>query len=298
VETGEAFSHPALWHDDTWGDGSHERRAFAVRATKYDDGFVVIYHEVSDDVVVGELRELALEEERSRSQELRDLDASRFSLMAAVTHDLRTPLAGIVGLSWLLESDWESMAEETRREYVRDIVRSGEDLDRRITSVLEHLKVETGRYEVDLEVCDVGEELAGAIDRMALMLESYRIVFDVPEDTPVWADRTAFARVAENLLSNAVKYSPEGTSVTVRAERVESAVVVSVIDEGPGISEEDAQRVFQQFERLESGRRVAHGNGVGLSAVRQLVELMDGKVWVEPNAGRGSAFRFALPLAA
>ena len=76
------------------------------------------------------------------------------------------------------------------------------------------------------------------------------------------------------------------------------AAQVSVIDEGPGISEEDAQRVFQQFERLESGRRVAHGNGVGLSAVRQLVELMDGKVWVEPNAGRGSAFRFALPLAA
>jgi signal transduction histidine kinase len=284
VETGEAFSHPALWHDGTWGDGNRERRAFGVRATKSDDGFVVIYHEVTDDLIP--------------SQQLRDVDASRFALMAAVTHDLRTPLAGIVGLSWLLDSDWETMTEETRREYVRDIVRSGEDLDRRITSALEHLKCETGRYEVDLEVCDVGEELAGAIDRMALMLESHRIVFDVPDDTLLWADRAAFARVAENLLSNAVKYSPEGTNVTVRAERVESAVVVSVIDEGLGISEEDAQRVFQQFERLDSGRRVAHGNGVGLSAVRQLVELMDGKVWVEPNAGRGSAFRFALPLAA
>jgi signal transduction histidine kinase len=289
VDSGEAYEHPSLWFGE---------RAFDVRITKSGDGCVVVAREVTEDLIVSELRELALQEERSLSQQLRDLDASRAALIAAVTHDLRTPLTGIVGLSWLLENDWDEMDEATRREYVRDIVRSGEDLDRRITSVLEHLKIESGRYEVELEMLDVGEELAGAIDRMTLMLEPYRVVFDVPEDTAVWADRTGFARVAENLLSNAVKYAPTGTTVTVRAAEEGEAVVVSVIDEGPGISEADAQRVFEQFERLESGRRVAHGNGVGLSAVRQLVELMDGRVWVDPNPDRGSAFRFALPKAA
>jgi signal transduction histidine kinase len=289
VETGETFEHPSMWLDSA---------AFDVRVTKWNDGVVVMAREITEDVIVAELRELALEDERSLVQRLRDLDASRASLIAAVTHDLRTPLAGIIGLSWLLDSDWDGMDEATRREYVRDIVRSGEDLDRRITSVLEHLKVETGQYEVDLEPCNVGEELAGVVDRMALMLEPYRVVFDVSDDATVLADRSAFARVTENLLSNAVKYAPQGTNVIVQAVRDGEIVVVSVIDEGPGISEEDAVRVFHQFERLESGRAVAHGNGVGLAAVRQLVELMDGRVWVEPNPGRGSAFRFALPAAA
>jgi signal transduction histidine kinase len=298
VDTGEPYTHPALWFEDTYRKGRPARRAFDLRATRSGDGVVVVKREVTEEVIVAELRELALQEERSLTQRLRDLDASRAALIAAVTHDLRTPLAGIVGLSWLLEADWESMEEETRREYVRDIVRSGEELDRRITSVLEHLKVETGSYEVDLEVCDVGEELAGAVDRMALMLAPYRVVFEVPEDTKVIADRTALARVAENLLSNAVKYSPQGTSITVRATSDADCVVVSVVDEGPGISEEDATRVFRQFERLESGRQTAYGNGVGLAAVRQLVELMHGRVWVEANAPQGSAFRFALPIAA
>lgn len=289
VDTGEPFGHPSLW------DGE---RCFDLRVTKSGDGVVAISREVTEDAIVDELRELALQQERNVTQKLRELDNSRAALIAAVTHDLRTPLAGIVGLSWLLDSDWDGMSEATKREYVRDIVRSGEELDRRITSVLEHLKVETGRYEVDLETCNVGDELAGAIDRMSLMLERYTVVFDVPEDAYVRADRTALARVAENLLSNAVKYAPENTRVTVRAEASDDTVVISVIDEGPGISEEDAQRVFQQFERLESGKRVAYGNGVGLSAVRQLVELMEGSVWVEPNEGPGSAFRFALPVAA
>ena len=293
VETGEPFVHPAMWR----GADAGQRRAFEVRATKWGDGLVVNSREVTDDVILAELRELALEQERSVSQQLRELDMSRAALIAAVTHDLRTPLAGIVGLSWLLDSDWEEMDETTKREYVRDIVRSGEELDRRITSVLEHLKVETGRYEVELETCNVGDELAGAIDRMSLMLERYTVVFEVPEDAYVRADRTALARVFENLLSNAVKYAPEQTRVTVRAEASDDTVVISVIDEGPGISDEDAQRVFQQFERLESGKRVAYGNGVGLSAVRQLVELMDGSVWVERNDERGSAFRVALPVA-
>jgi signal transduction histidine kinase len=131
---------------------------------------------------------------------------------------------------------------------------------------------------------------------MSLMLQPYRVVFDVPTDTRVLADRTALARVAENLLSNAVKYAPQGTTITVHTASDGDCVVVSVVDEGPGISEEDATRVFRQFERLESGRQVAYGNGVGLAAVRQLVELMDGQVWVEANPERGSAFRFALPI--
>ncbi|HVT77749.1 MAG TPA: ATP-binding protein, partial [Acidimicrobiales bacterium] len=291
------YVHPSLWRVRDRGDGVTERRACEVRVTKSGDMVVVVSRDVTEDLIVAGLRELALEQERSITQQLRELDASRAALIAAVTHDFRTPLTGIVGLSWLLDTDWDDMEEATRREYVRDIVRSGEELDRRITSVLEHLKLETGRYEIELEICNVGDELAGAIDRMGIMLEAYTVAFEVPEDALVVADRTAFARVVENLLSNAVKYAPPATRVTLRAEREDNAVVVSVIDEGPGISEEDAQRVFQQFERLESGRRVAHGNGVGLSAVRQLVELMDGRVWVEPNEGRGSAFRFALPAA-
>ena len=285
IATGEPYAHAALWHGGA---------VFEVHASRADDGVVAVYRDITEDVIVSELRELALAEQRSLTRQLRDLDDSRSALIAAVTHDLRTPLTGIVGLGWLLDSDWEAMDEVTRRDYVRDIVRSGEELDRRITSVLEHLKVESGRFEVELEPCDVGEELAGAIDRMTLMLEPYQIVFAVPDDTVVRADRMAFARVVENLLSNAVKYAPAASTVTLRAAREGDTVVVSVEDEGPGVSAEDALRVFQQFERLESGRRVAYGNGVGLAAVRQLVELMGGRVWVEPNQPRGSAFRFAL----
>jgi signal transduction histidine kinase len=105
------------------------------------------------------------------------------------------------------------------------------------------------------------------------------------------------ARVLENLLSNAAKYSPPESRIGVRAERDGDEVIISVTDEGPGVSEEDAQRIFDQFQRLESARQLAHGNGVGLSAVRQLVGLMHGRVWVDSVLGRGSAFRFTLPAA-
>ena len=297
VETGEPHSDPAMWWQEQAVDGTVHRRAFEVEASKSGDGFVLISREVTEEMIAAEMSELALEQERSLTRQLRDLDNSRAALIAAVTHDFRTPLTGIVGLSWLLESDWDELDDATRREYVHDILRSGEELDRRITTTLEHLRVESGNFAVQAESCNVRHEIARVLDRMRLMLDTNTVEFDVPEDVVVWADPTAFARVVENLLSNAVKYSPSHSTIGLHAERGDAKVTVSVADQGPGISDEDVHRIFDQFERLESGRLMAQGNGVGLSAVRQLVDLMQGDVWVERNVGGGSVFKFSLPVA-
>lgn len=218
-------------------------------------------------------------------------------LIAAIAHDFRTPLAGITGIGRILEEDFDLMSPEMLRECVQDMVRCSEELDRRITSVLDQIHVATGTFRVDIEPLRLHDELAATLDRLVLLFEHYTVELEVPLDLVVKADRAGLTRIVENLLSNAVKYAPKFSLVEVLARRVGGEVVLAVTDQGCGITEHDAERIFSRFERLASGRAAAKGHGVGLAAVRDLAEMMGGRVWWEPNAGGGSRFNVALPSA-
>lgn len=218
-------------------------------------------------------------------------------LIAAIAHDFRTPLSGITGIGRILEEDFDLMSPDMVRDCVRDMVRCSEELDRRITAVLDQINVTTGTFQVVPEALNLHDELAHGLDRLILLFEHYTVELEAPSDLVVKADRAGLTRIVENLLSNAVKYSPKFSLIEVVATRDGDEIVLTVADQGSGISEVDAERIFGQFERLDTNRATAAGNGVGLAAVRQLAELMGGRVWWAPNQGGGSRFNVALPAA-
>jgi K+-sensing histidine kinase KdpD len=225
------------------------------------------------------------------------VDDSLRGLLASIVHDFRTPLAGITGIGRILEEDLDLMTPEMVRECVADMVRCSEELDRRITAVLDQIHVATGTFRVQLETVNARALLGDILDRLLLLFEHYTVELEAPRDLDLKADPVALTRIVENLLSNAVKYSPRFTLIEVIATRSRGDIVITVTDRGSGITAADADRIFGQFERLDSGRNTARGNGVGLSAVRHLAELMGGRAWWEPNDGGGSRFNVALPAA-
>jgi signal transduction histidine kinase len=111
----------------------------------------------------------------------------------------------------------------------------------------------------------------------------------------VVGDERRIRQVIFNLLSNAVKFTPAGGEVKVNAERVDGEIRISVRDTGPGISPEDQERIFQEFQQAEAGKEQREGTGLGLALSKRLVELHDGRIWVDSKPGNGSTFTFTLP---
>jgi signal transduction histidine kinase len=230
--------------------------------------------------------------------ERRRLEEARCDFLAAVTHDLRTPLASIIGFGCTLEERWPELSDEERALFLRRIVLNGEELERRIANFLEYSRLDSGEPTLDCGPCDLGAAVAEAVERTRLVLERHLVLVSVPDDIVVVGDERALARVVENLLGNAAKYSPPGTAVHVSAERLgEPRVIVSVDDDGPGVSPDDAERIFDRFYRAADTGRGQKGAGIGLAGVRQLVCLMGGRVWVETPAEGGSRFRVSLEAA-
>jgi signal transduction histidine kinase len=134
-------------------------------------------------------------------------------------------------------------------------------------------------------------------DRERNQARSHRFFVDIAPDLPrVPADPVRIDRILHNLLSNAVKYSSPETEVRVSVRRDQEGVVVTVSDQGIGISQEDKTKLFAPFQRLESTRRAVQGVGLGLIVCLRLVEAHGGRIWVDSELGKGSAFSFALPL--
>jgi PAS domain S-box-containing protein len=283
VETGTPHVNPELWYDDVWGDGQRQRRCFDIRASRIDDGFVVITREVTDQMLA--------------TERLEQLDTAKNDLIAAVAHDFRTPLTSVIAYGELLERHWRDMGDEERLDMVTQIVRGGHELERRITTVLHKIQLDSGTLAIELETCNVGIEVRAAIERLTYGLQNHRVVTEVTPGLEASADSSSLARVLENLLSNAAKYSPRGATITVLARTQGSEVLVSVIDEGKGVDPAHAERIFDPFFRTDAGKSVAKGTGVGLASARQLLDMMGGRIWVEPGPEGGSVFSFALPRA-
>jgi len=233
--------------------------------------------------------------EREAASRARALEEMRADLLAAVSHDFRTPLTSILGFGQMLRGHWDRLEESDRLDMLSRIVCAAEDLDRRVADFLEISRLDHVPAAVDAVPCELGELAAAAIARMQLALASHEVRVDVPEPATVLADPVAVARVLENLLGNAAKYAPAGTTVSVEIERLADTVRLTVGDEGPGIPEVDRERVFERFVRL--GDRKVRGAGIGLSVVRQLVEAHGGRVSVGGDEESGSRFVVELPAA-
>jgi len=168
-----------------------------------------------------------------------------------------------------------------------------------ISEMLDLDRMEAGKIHLDLKAVDLNGILEDAVQRAQVGADGHRLVADLDVALPVVSgDSDRLIQVVSNLLSNAIKYSPDGGEVRVTSRRVDDSVEVSVQDHGVGIPAEAMNRVFGRYERFESNRASkVTGTGLGLAISRQIVELHGGRISVESQAGKGSTFRFTIPVA-
>jgi PAS domain S-box-containing protein len=230
-------------------------------------------------------------------------NAAKSEFLAKMSHELRTPLNSIIGFSEMLGDESFGPLNEKQRRYVTNVLTSGRQLLQLINDILDLSKVEAGRMDLTPAEFDVADVLAETRALMGALADQKRlqVEIDVEEGLPpVLLDQAKLKQIMYNLLSNAIKFTPEGGRIRITARRppdTAAGIEIAVADTGIGIKPEDQQRIFRDFEQLESAYvREQQGTGLGLALTKKLVELHGGRIWVESEFGRGTTFRFVLPL--
>jgi K+-sensing histidine kinase KdpD len=234
-----------------------------------------------------------LSERAGEARELAAADRQRTALLAAVGHDLRTPLAGIkASVSTLRQTDvrW---SEQERNELLETIEASADRLDAIIENLLDASRLDAGALSVQAVPVALDEVIGAAL--LAVPGAREAVAVDVPEDLPlVLADPGLLERVLANLLENALRHG-RGGPVEVSAIAGELAARVKVVDHGPGVPQEQREQLFRPFQRLEGGG--SRGTGLGLTVARGFMEAMDGVLIADGSEGGGLTMRLRLPLA-
>lgn len=240
------------------------------------------------------LERAQLREQALRSQLLEEVDRFRQSLMGAVSHDLRTPLATIKVASSTLSNRSLSLNAGQLAELYGLIEVESDRLTRLVSNLLDITRIEAGVFTVHPSTTSVQELVREAVDAMEPTLGTHRVDTIVPTDFPdVNVDPLLIGQVLINLLDNANRHSPAEGVVTVEARSEGSHIVVSVTDQGPGISQDDRLAVFERFAQLDKGGRA----GLGLTIAKTFVEANGETIWYEEAPNHGARFVFSLPLA-
>ena len=231
----------------------------------------------------------------SMASSIGDVEQRRRELISDLTHELRTPLTVVRGY---LEELADGRIDGTPELYLR-LIKETRRLERLIHDLQELSKAEAGYLSIAPQPTDLYPLLSSLVERFAdqLLEEGPSLELDCPQDLLVFCDRDRTEQVLVNLLGNAIRYTESG-SIIVKAVKVNRRVWISVIDTGVGIKEADLPFIFERFWRADPSR-CSHsgGTGIGLAIARRLVELQNGRIEVESELGKGSTFRFCLPVA-
>jgi len=237
------------------------------------------------------LSQRAAEETRVHMQ----TEQMRSSLLSAVSHDLRTPLASITGAASTLRSQGDRLPPATRQELLDSISEEADRLSRLVSNLLDMTRFEAGGVELRRDLYPLEEIVGTALHRMERQLEGRTVSTDLAENLPlVFVDDVLIGQVLWNLLENASKYTPAGTPIELAAFAQEDSVIVEVRDRGPGIPPGEEERIFQKFYRGQTAG--ARGAGLGLPICRAIVEAHRGRIQARPRPGGGAIFRIRLPL--
>jgi two-component system sensor histidine kinase KdpD len=236
-----------------------------------------------------------LAEKAQRAEFQAEAERLRNSLLSSVSHDLRTPLATIIGASSGLVDEEDKLGPATRRDLARSIQQEAEHLDRLVNNLLEMTRLESGAVMIRKEREPLDGILGAALKRLEGPLRGRPIQIHFPADLPlVPIDAQLIEQLFLNLLDNAVRYTPPGSPIDVSASVAPSAVRIEFADRGPGFAPGDEKRIFDKFYR---GRPAGvHGVGLGLAICRAIVEAHGGGISAENRPGGGALFRFTLPL--
>lgn len=226
-----------------------------------------------------------------------ETDRLRSALLTSISHDLKTPLAAILGAAGTLRDYAASMSEPDRADLLATVIDEAERLNRFIANLLDMTRLETGAMTPNASLYFAGDIIGAALQRAAKILSRHRVEVDIPPDLPmVKVDAVLFEQVLFNLLDNASKYAPPGSLVLIRGRHEAGALSVAVMDEGPGLPPADLERVFDSFYRVRKTDQVRAGTGLGLSICRGFIEAMGGTIWASNRPDRqGAMFTIRMP---
>lgn len=221
----------------------------------------------------------------------------RSALFTSISHDLRTPLASILGSATSLEGYGASLDEAARKVLVATIREEAERLNRFIANLLDMTRLEFGAVRPNVAPIDLAEIIGSVLERTARLLAGHQVAVDLSQDLPMLnLDPVLFEQALFNLLDNAAKYAPPGSLVTVRARSEQGGARLEIIDEGDGLPAEDLERVFDKFYRVQAQDRQRAGAGLGLSICRGFMQAMGGDIVAANRTDRsGAVFTLTLP---
>lgn len=227
-----------------------------------------------------------------------ETDRLRTALLTSISHDLKTPLAAIMGSADMLKDLGSQLPEETRKELLSTVIDESERLNRFIVNLLDMTRLGSGAMQPNYAFHFAGDMVGTALSRAAKIASGHRIEVGIPADLPMLkVDPVLFEQVLFNLIDNAAKYAPEETVIDIRGRRDGTTVVLSVMDEGLGIPPEDLERIFDSFYRVRKSDQVRAGTGLGLSICRGFVEAMGGTIRADNRSDRsGAIFTIRMPV--
>ena len=239
----------------------------------------------------------ALSEEAATSRVAAETESLRNTLLASISHDLRTPLAVITGAASTLTRHGAAMDASTRESLARSIEEQAHEMSNLISNVLDLMRLESGRVELKCDTHSVEDLVGTALHRVEPRLRNHPVAIDLPEDLPgVNVDPVLASQVLSNLLENAAKYTPAGTHIRITAVADAPMVRVVVEDEGPGLPPGDPKLLFDKFQRGHEESAVV-GAGLGLAICRAIVSAHGGEISAGPGTRGGARFEFTLPAA-
>jgi len=243
----------------------------------------------------------AIAMERTRSRSIAEAariqvktEQMRSSLLSAVSHDLRTPLASITGAASTLRAQGDRLSSNTRHELLDSIADEAERLNRLVGNLLDMTRLECG-VQLRRDLVPLEEIVGSALQRIEGMLSPEQVTTYLPENLPlVPGDDVLLGQLLINLLENAAKYAPKGRPIEIAAEATDRTVAIEVRDRGPGLAPGDEQRIFEKFYRGRSENK--SGAGLGLAICRAITEAHGGSIQAFNREGGGAVFRIRLPL--
>jgi len=241
-----------------------------------------------------------LVEDMDRVKRTVETEHLRSALLTSISHDLKTPLAAILGSAGALRSMSGQLTDAQKEELVSTIVDESERLNRFIANLLDMTKLESGAIAPNSSLHSIGEVIGGALRRAEKILSRHKVALDIYRDLPlVKIDEVLFEQAIFNLLDNAAKYSARGSTIQINGRRDGDSVVLDIVDEGVGIPASDVERIFDKFYRVQKGDQVRPGTGLGLAIARGFIGAMQGTITASNRTDRsGAVLTIRLPVTA
>jgi signal transduction histidine kinase len=237
--------------------------------------------------------------ERENRIKLEMEQKERLQFLNALAHELKTPVTAVVATVGLLIEELDAKTQSSAVRLTQTIIRAIHKLEARLSELLDMARLGSLSFELNLEILDVRPILQNVVNEQLPFAseKNQSISLDILPSVPmVLADQRRLEQIVVNLVTNAIKFSGENGKIEIKLRRKGNKLIVAVKDDGPGVSEEEQERIFQPYYRIEADRQRFPGLGLGLALSKQLVERHGGSMWIESTAGKGSIFTFSLPI--